>query len=201
MIIRPALADEADTVGALRVAAYQAQDLLAVNPAYADTLRALGFDGHGTVLVAADGSGRGAGSGAADGSGRGAGIVGTVMYEPWHAGSEVARSADEAEVRALAVATEAQGRGAGRALMRAVIEQASASGVTRLLLSTRTEMKAARHLYLSLGFARAPELDWEPVPGVALLGFLLPLRALSAGALAAGLPPVVSAVVIRRETS
>jgi ribosomal protein S18 acetylase RimI-like enzyme len=158
VIVRAALPGEADAVGALRVAAYQAQDLL--HPEYADTLRMLGFGGQGTVLVAADGEE----------------LLGTVMLEPWHAGSEVARRPDEVEVRALAVAPSAQGHGAGRALMLAVINAAAASGARRLLLSTRPEMKAARHVYQSLGFTRAPELDWAPVPDVTLHGFALALE-------------------------
>ena len=162
---------EAEAVGDLRVNAYMAQGHLAANPAYADTLRALGQDGHGTVLVAVDEPEDADGS-----SGPGEKLLGGVMFEPWHPASEVARSADEAEVRALAVAPWAQGRGVGRALMLAVIGEAEASGVSRLLLSTRPQMKAAQHLYLSLGFIRAPGLDWSPVPGVSLLGFALPIR-------------------------
>jgi len=160
VIIREALPGEAEAAGELRVAAYADRHLLDVNPPYARSLRGLGFDGHGTVLVAVDHDGT---------------LMGTVMYEPWHPGSEVARSADEAEVRALAVAPLAQGRGAARALMDAVIGQAEARGVSRLLLSTLPAMTAAQRLYRSLGFARVPELDWDPVPGVTLMGFALRL--------------------------
>jgi len=154
---------EAGAVGDLRVGAYQEQDHLSASSGYADTLRTLGLDGHGTILVAADGP-----SGLEE-------LLGTVMLEPWHDGSEVARSADEAEVRALAVAPWAQGRGVGRSLMRAVIDEAAGRGAARLLLSTQPGMKAAQYLYRSLGFARTPELDWSPVSGVTLLGFSLPL--------------------------
>jgi ribosomal protein S18 acetylase RimI-like enzyme len=154
-MIREATASEMKAVGALRVAAYDAQDLLAVNPPYAARLRALGGDGHGTVLVA-------------DGGGA---LLGTVMLEPWHAGSEIASGPQEAEVRALAVAPPGQGRGVGRALMLAVIEKAAAAGATRLLLSTQPDMRAAQALYASLGFARLPELDWTPAPGMTLLAF------------------------------
>jgi ribosomal protein S18 acetylase RimI-like enzyme len=162
MVIREAAAAEMGAVGALRVAAYQAQGLLALNPAYAATLAALGAGGHGTVLVA-------------DSGGE---LAGTVMLEPWHAGSEVARGPGEAEVRALAVAPAAQGRGTGRALVRAVIDRAAAGGFTGLLLSTQPQMRAAQALYASAGFARRPDLDWSPVPGLALLAFglLLPGR-------------------------
>jgi ribosomal protein S18 acetylase RimI-like enzyme len=155
VMIREATASEMTAVGALRVEAYGAQDLLAVNPPYAATLRGLGGDGHGTVLVA-------------DGEGT---LLGTVMLEPWHDGSEIAGGPQEAEVRALAVSPSAQGRGVGRALMLAVMEKAAAAGATRLLLSTQPNMRAAQALYASLGFARLPELDWTPVPGVTLLAF------------------------------
>jgi len=158
-MIRDALAGEMDAVGALRVAAYHAQRLLEANPSYAATLAALGADGHGTVLVADDGGQ----------------LLGTVMLDPWHDDSEVARGPQEAEVRALAVAPQAQGRGVGRALMRAVIDRAGAAGAGRLLLSTQPAMTAAQALYTSLGFERLPNLDWSPVPEMTLLAFGLVL--------------------------
>jgi ribosomal protein S18 acetylase RimI-like enzyme len=167
MIIREARPGEMAEVGRLRVAAYQAQDLLALNPRYTETLRDLGGGGHGTVLVAAEDDGAGEGPGGK--------LLGTAMLEPWHPGSEVARRPGEAEVRALAVAPWAQGRGVGRALMRGVIAQAAAAGARMLLLSTQPEMRAAQALYASLDFARLPELDWSPVPGLTLLSLGLPL--------------------------
>jgi len=168
VILREALAGEMSAVGALRVGAYKAQRLLDANPPYAATLSALGTDGHGIVLVAAE-------DGAADDGAVAGGLLGTVMLEPWHDGSEVARDQQDAEVRALAVAPQAQGRGVGRALMLAVIDRARAAGARRLLLSTQPTMEAAQALYLSLGFARLPELDWSPAPGLTLLAFGLPL--------------------------
>jgi ribosomal protein S18 acetylase RimI-like enzyme len=177
VIVREALPGEAETVGALRVEAYESQGLLTGNPGYADSLRGFGFDGHGTVLVAVDdtdGSDSAGGAGGAGGK-----LLGTVMLEPWSPDSEVARHPDEPEVRMLAVASWAQGRGVGRALMLAVIDAAAASGARRLLLSTRPVMKAAQHIYESLGFTRTPELDWTPVPGVLLLGYELPLSTIA----------------------
>jgi len=171
VILREAFAGEMSAVGALRVGAYEAQRLLDVNPPYAATLSALGTDGHGIVLVAAeDGAVE---DGAAEGKGNtwAGGLLGTVMLELWHDGSEVARDQQEAEVRALAVAPQAQGRGVGRALMLAVIDRARAAGTRRLLLSTQPTMEAAQALYLTLGFARLPELDWSPAPGLTLLAF------------------------------
>src|SRR5215472_5691397 len=122
MIVREMLCGQMSAVGALRVEAYKAQDLLAVHPDYEDTLRALGADGHGMVFVAVE-------DGAQEVAGAGSGqLLGTVMLEPWHPDSEVARGPDEAEVRALAVAPQAQRRGVGRALMQAVIKEAAARG-------------------------------------------------------------------------
>ena len=158
MYVREALPGEMDDVGALRVEAYQALDLLADNPPYARALRAIGGDGHGTVLVATEAGGSGI-------------LLGTVMLQPWHQGSEVASGPQEAEVRALAVAPGAQGRGVGRALMLAVMERAAAAGARRLLLSTQPAMRGAQALYASLGFARLPDLDWSPVPGLTLLAY------------------------------
>ena len=160
MIVRDARAGELAGIGELRVAAYRAGGLLSANPGYTEVLRGLGVSGTGVVLVAED-------------AGR---IVGTVMLEPFYHFSELARSPGEAEVRALAVAPHEQHRGAGRALVAAVIDRATVKGVHRLVLSAQPAMTAAQHLYRLAGFTRLPERDWSPVPGVLLLvfGLLLP---------------------------
>jgi ribosomal protein S18 acetylase RimI-like enzyme len=159
MIVRQAYPSEMDVVGELRVTAYQAQNLLAVKPDYADTLRVLGLAGAGEVLVAVEHEQ----------------VLGTVMLDPWSPSSEVARSADEAEIRALSVAPQAQRHGVGGVLVRAVIERAVSRGVRHLLLSTQPNMTVAQRLYLALGFDRIPERDWSPAAGVALLVYGLPL--------------------------
>ena len=163
VIVRPARRAELAAVGELRVAAYQAQNLLSANPPYANTLRTLGADGQGEVLVALDGN--------RDGEE----ILGSIMLDPWHVRSEIARAPDEAEIRGLAVAPAAQGRGVGANLVRAVIDRAAARGARRLLLSTQPAMTAAQRLYLATGFTRLPDRDWSPTPGLTLLAFSLPL--------------------------
>ncbi|MFW5417139.1 GNAT family N-acetyltransferase [Nocardiopsis sp. CNT-189] len=152
------LPEEAAEVGELRVAAYRAEDLLSVHPPYAEVLRRLGTGGKGEILVAA-------------GPGGAPALLGTVMIEPWTPGSEVARGAHEAEVRALAVSPEARGRGVARALMAELEKRAAARGADRVVLSTQPAMAAAQRLYASLGFTRLPDRDWSPVPGFTLLAY------------------------------
>ena len=178
MRIREAKPDELETVGEIRVAAYLADGFLSAGSAYVPRLRALGADGDGDVLVAVRQG--------ADGTGRDQ-ILGTVMICGWP-GGELVRSADEAEVRALAVAPHSRGAGIGRKLVSAVIERARGSGVRYLVLASLPEMVTAHHLYGQAGFTRLPERDWAPMPGVSLLAFGLRLDACSQDATGTGTP-------------
>ncbi len=98
------------------------------------------------------------------------------MLQLWPDAGHVVSGPGDAEVRALAVAPEARGRGVGRALLQAVTDQARARGVRHLVLCTQQTMLAAQHLYTEAGFRRMPERDWEPVPGFTLLAYGLVLR-------------------------
>ncbi len=72
----------------------------------------------------------------------------------------------EAEIRMLAVAPAARGRGVGEALVRACIERARATeGCVRVVLSTQRTMHTAHRIYTRLGLVRVPERDWHPLPG------------------------------------
>ncbi len=155
--IRPALPGELPALGDLRVAAYRADGFLSAESTYAPTLRALGADGGGEVLAAVD----------ADG----ATLLGTVMLQPWPLADELVRAPGEAEIRALAVAPQARGRGIGAALVGAVTERARALGIRELLLLTRTDMLAAQRLYARAGFRRLPDRDWSPRPDLLLLAY------------------------------
>lgn len=55
-------------------------------------------------------------------------------------------------IRGLAVAEEARGRGVGRALLRAAVEEARANGFRRISLRVLGHNTAARKLYESEGF-------------------------------------------------
>ncbi len=163
VIIRDARPDEYAAVGQLRVSAYRALGLLPDGSGYAETLRGFGFGGDCTVLVAVD---------EADNS-----LIGTVTLEPFDSASELAQDDTEADVRAFAVAAQAQGKGVGRKLLLAVIEYAEKHGLRRLRLCTQPAMVAAQHLYATTGFSRTPELDFSPVPGLILRAYELDLEA------------------------
>lgn len=80
----------------------------------------------------------------------------------------------DAEIRMLAVDPAAHGRGVGSALAAACVERARAeSGTKRIVLCSQQTMTTAHRLYRRLGFERAPELDWCPLPDVRLWGFVL----------------------------
>jgi GNAT superfamily N-acetyltransferase len=161
VIVRDALPGELAEVGEIRVAAYVADGFMSPDSGYAPTLRALGGDGDGEILVAVD-----------EGDGR---MLGTVTLQFWPHGGEIGVGRDEAEIRALAVTPGEQGRGTGTALLKAVIERAERAGVRRLLLLTQQEMKTAQRMYQRAGFLRLPDRDWSPVEGVNLLAYGLPL--------------------------
>ena len=161
VLIRDAYPEELAEIGDIRVAAYQADGFLAPDSGYAQRLRELGSNRLGPVLVAV-------------GHEHGP-ILGTVMLLPWpHAGSLVTEPG-EAEIRALAVRPDARGAGVGRTLLAMIIDRAGRESVRHLLLSTQSDMKAARHLYEEAGFTRLADRDWSPEPGVALLAYGLRL--------------------------
>jgi GNAT superfamily N-acetyltransferase len=110
-------------------------------------------------------------------------IVGTVLLYP--AGTVMARPGGgsitlaDPEVRLLAVAPAARGRGVGATLMRECVSRARRAGADALTLHTAEVMQAAMRLYERLGFRRAPELDIQPAPGVTIKGYRLDLQAAS----------------------
>ncbi|MFI8526431.1 GNAT family N-acetyltransferase [Promicromonospora sukumoe] len=116
-------------------------------------------------------------------------VVGGVTYVPRGGPMADIAGDGEAEIRMLGVAPDAQGRGAGSALMRECLARAArgpgtaagdggiaAGGRTRrVVLSTNTIAHGSHRLYERLGFVRDPARDWTPVPGVDLLCYVLDL--------------------------
>jgi GNAT superfamily N-acetyltransferase len=81
----------------------------------------------------------------------------------------------EAEFRMLAVTSEARGQGVGAALVQSCIERARSAGCSALALCSLRTMTPAHRIYERMGFARAPERDWQPLPGLTLVAYLLRL--------------------------
>lgn len=99
-------------------------------------------------------------------------VIGTVTFAvhgtPY---AEISRDATEAEFRMLAVSPAARGRGAGEALVRAVLDRARELGLARVVMSTKPQMVRAHRVYHRLGFTRTPDRDWSPIPGVDLVTY------------------------------
>ena len=107
-------------------------------------------------------------------------LVGSVLLYP--AGAEMVEPGRSTsirlahpEVRLLAVAPWARGRGVGRGLMDECIRRTRASGATVLTLHTNDLMSVAMQLYERMGFVRATDLDLEVAPGVLAKGYRLDL--------------------------
>ncbi len=144
--VRPIRPDDHDRVGALLVEAYDA-----VGPfddRYRDFLGAPDrwVPGCTEALVAVD---------AQD---RPIGCVGFVL--PGDEQFEgITPPAGDAGFRFLAVAPEAQGSGAGGALVDAVVERARAHGCRRIAIHTMAFMTDAHELYRRRSFAHRHDLD------------------------------------------
>jgi ribosomal protein S18 acetylase RimI-like enzyme len=97
-------------------------------------------------------------------------LVGSAMLyaaETDAYGALVSR-ASAPEIRLVAVAPEARGRGVAKALVDECIRRARAQGATEVGLHTSRSMRAAMAMYANLGFTRAPERDFQP-PGAELV--------------------------------
>jgi GNAT superfamily N-acetyltransferase len=104
-------------------------------------------------------------------------IVGSAaLYAPASAAyGSLASPAPWPEVRLVAVATNARGRGIGEALVAECARHAKAAGATALGLHTSRSLRAARRLYERMGFVRDPEHDFHP-PGAELVeGYVMRL--------------------------
>ena len=102
-------------------------------------------------------------------------IVGSVLIFP--KGSVMGEEDSEArrrkwpEIRLLAVAPAARGKGIGAALTKECIRRARESGVATITLHTLDMMPVAMRMYENLGFVRMPELDVHPAPEVVIKGY------------------------------
>lgn len=163
IVVREAVPAEHARLGELVVAAYRSLPEFD-EPGYEPELRDVARRGaEAVVLAALDGDD--------------ATLLGCVTYvpgpeSPW---AELLQPG-EAGIRMLAVDPAARGRGAGMALAAACVARARADGRAAIFLHSLPYMRAAQAIYTRLGFTRRPDRDWEPVPGIRLMGFGLPLE-------------------------
>ena len=159
--VRPAERADYPAISRLTLAAYEADGQFAGASHYTPVLADVaGRAGAGDLLVAVS---------VADT------VLGAVLYVPEGGPYAEISQPGEAEFRMLAVDPAAQGRGVGRALVRACVERAMEAGRTAVVICVRDMAVAAQKLYVSFGFERTPELDWSPAPDVRLLALRLPL--------------------------
>ncbi|GAA2713481.1 GNAT family N-acetyltransferase [Micromonospora olivasterospora] len=158
LLVRRAAAAEFPAVARLTVAAYEADGQLKGENGYGAVLADVAARAEtGEVLVAVD-----------EATGE---LLGSVTFVlPGTPYAELS-GPGEAEFRMLAVDPAAQGRGAGAALARACLSRAAELGCSAVVICVRSGFAGtAQRLYDRLGFVRAPERDWSPLPGVRLLG-------------------------------
>ncbi|MER7706302.1 N-acetyltransferase [Kitasatospora sp. NPDC097605] len=160
IVIRPARAEEFEEAGRITVEAFVGDGFTSPEGAYVHRLRdAATRAAEAELLVAVD---------AADGT-----VLGTVTFAVGGtAWADIATPA-EGEIRMLATAPAARGRGAGEALVRAALARSRELGLAGMAFSTQREMTTAHRIYERVGFRRAPQRDWSPVPGVDLMVYSL----------------------------
>ncbi|TSB47444.1 GNAT family N-acetyltransferase [Alkalicoccobacillus porphyridii] len=90
-------------------------------------------------------------------------IVGSVVLFPAKTTAyEFIDELDYPEIRMLAVAKEAQGKGVASALVKECIKRTHAKDLPAIGLHTGEFMTDAIRLYEGFGFQRLPEFDFEP---------------------------------------
>jgi ribosomal protein S18 acetylase RimI-like enzyme len=153
MEIREATPDEHELAGRITADAYRG---LVRDEAYLARIADVADRAHRTVVLVA----------VEDGA-----IVGSLTLELARRinADDDPLEAHRAHIRMLGVDPAAQGRGIGKALMRAAESRARAAGKTEMTLHTTQKMTAAQAMYASLGYHRTED---EVFPdGFVLLGY------------------------------
>lgn len=105
-------------------------------------------------------------------------IAGAVTFYPDASRSKVVDwPPGWAIIRLLAVRPDCRRWGIGRALTQECLRRARRHGARAVGLHTDSRMPIAARLYSQLGFRRAPDLDFRPLPeaGITVMGWTLDL--------------------------
>ncbi|MGV9265007.1 GNAT family N-acetyltransferase [Kitasatospora sp. NPDC003701] len=156
IVIRPAREADLEAAGRVTVEAFVGDGFTSPESQYVDLLRDAGRRSReAELLVAVD---------AAEGR-----VLGCVTFAVGGTAWADIATPDEGEIRMLATAAAARGRGVGEALVRAAVARSRGLGLAGMAFSTRPDMKAAHRIYERVGFRRTPERDWAPYPGMDLM--------------------------------
>ena len=77
------------------------------------------------------------------------------------------------EMKRLFVLDQFKGKGVGKVLCKALIEQARKAGYLSMRLDTLERLEPARRLYLELGFKEIEAYRYNPSPGVLYMELML----------------------------
>jgi GNAT superfamily N-acetyltransferase len=165
--IRDARADERAAIRALTLAAYAEYATIMASSAWAGLHQAVlaGLDAEsGVERIVAEQDGA---------------LLGSVLlYSPAaNAYGDALAATGWPELRLLAVAPAARGRGVGTALVEECIQRARRAGAGALGLHTSESLQTAIRMYERLGFVRAPEGDFQPDGAELVIAYRLPLQA------------------------
>jgi ribosomal protein S18 acetylase RimI-like enzyme len=176
-VIRDATIEEFDRVSAVMLDAYHEYKPDPLLPEWADTweaywreIGAVHFRVDVAQLIAATTGKR---------------IVGAVTFYPDGSRSQVIDWPPKwAVIRLLAVAPDCRRRGIGRVLTQECVRRARRRGARAIGLHTDSRMPIAQLLYSQLGFRRAPEFDYQPIPeaDVTVMGWTQDVAATSSAA-------------------
>jgi GNAT superfamily N-acetyltransferase len=156
--IRQARSEELGEIGLLTGEVYVGEGYIATSDAYVHELADAARRAADAELWVAVEDGR---------------VLGTMTFCPVGSAYREIAHDDEGEFRMLAVAKQARGRGVGLALVQQCLDRSRELGYSGVRMSTMDRMTSAHRVYERLGFTRAPQDDWQPVPGVDLIAYAL----------------------------
>src|SRR5919106_2170239 len=149
--IRPLRPEEHREAGEVTALAYRRQgEPASTNPGYLERVADVATRARHALVLGAVEDGRVHGSVTVELTDR---IPGDHPRPPLNPG--------QAHVRMLGVHPDVQGRGIGRLLMEGAADEASRAGKRRVTLETTEAMRAAQHLYESMGYRRGEDLEFE----------------------------------------